>query len=124
VADPVQIASKFFYIGALIANPPIVGGTTLVPASNNNGNIAYVFTQPTEPCDGAKCEQEIFRIDKNPDSCWIYDDISLDNVEQAPGFFFRPAQTDETLELRSLGNVNGRVFVFRARVSLRCAPTS
>jgi hypothetical protein len=124
VADPVNVAFKFFYVGLLIVNPPIIGGRTLVPAPDTNGNIAYTFTQPAEPCDGLKCKQEIFRIDKNPDSCWIYEDISLENVEQAPGFYFVPVQTSEALRLHSLGNVNGRVFTFRARVSSRCAPTS
>jgi hypothetical protein len=123
MADPVQMASKLVYIGAaLIANPPIVGGTTLDPASFN-GDIAYVFTQPAQPCDDARCEQRIFRIDKNLESCWIYDDVSLENVEQVPGFYFRPDSTDHKLEVRSLGNVNGLVFAFRARVSSRCNPT-
>jgi hypothetical protein len=60
MADPVQIASKFFYVGALIANPPIVGGTTLVPASNNNGNIAYVFTQPTDRVTERNASRKFF----------------------------------------------------------------
>ncbi len=123
MADPVHIAFKLFYIGALIGNPPVVGGTKLAPASNG-GNIAYTFTLPAQPCDSATCEQEIVQIDKNPESCWIYNDISLESVEEAPKFFFVPDSTDEMLEVRTLGNVNGRIFVFRARVSSRCAPTS
>jgi hypothetical protein len=112
MADPVLMSFKYFYVGTLIANPPIVGGTTLVRAPDTNRNITYTFTQPAEPCDGAKCEQEILRIDKNPDFCWTYDHVSLENVEQAPGFFFRPVLTGETLKLHSLGNVDGRVFIF------------
>ena len=110
MADPVHTATMFLYVGSLIVNPPIIGGRSLVAAPDTNGNIAYTFTQPAEPCDGLKCEQEIFRIDKNPESCWIYQDISVENVKQAPGFFFHPVQTPEALTLGSLGNVNGRVF--------------
>lgn len=123
MADPVPMFSTIFYVGVLIANPPIVGGTKLVP-SGNDASIVYVFTQPATPCDAVKCEQEILRIEKNSDSCWVWDDISLDNVDLVPGFFFVPADTDRMLTFGSLGNVNGRRFVFRARVTSRCGPTS
>ncbi|MEP6839891.1 MAG: hypothetical protein ABJA75_17675 [Bradyrhizobium sp.] len=121
VADPVT-AFKLFYVGALIANPPIVGGRSLTP--DINGNIAYTFTQPSQPCDGPTCRQEIFRIDKNPESCWVYDNISIENVEEVPKFFYAPGLASDTVQINSLGNVNGIVFIFRARVSSRCSATS
>ena len=125
MSDAANAAFAFFYIGSLIVNPPIVGGRTLQAAPDSNGKITYTFRQPVTPCADPKCSQEIFRIERNPDSCWIYEDISLDDFEHPPpGFFYRPVLTPEALTLYSLGNVNGRVFVFRARVSSRCAPSS
>jgi hypothetical protein len=123
VGDPVQMAITFAYVGVLIANPPVIGGRTLAPTPGE-ANIAFTFTQPVQPCDGPRCEQEIFRIEKNPNSCWVYDNIFLDNVNDVPGFKFLPAIGSEMLRLRSLGNVNGLTFVFRAHVSSLCAPTS
>jgi hypothetical protein len=124
MADAAQMAFKFFYVGSLIVNPPLVGGKTLDPVPDTNGNIAYTFTQPEQPCDGPKCVQEIFRIDKNPDSCWIYDSVSLENVENAPGFYFIPDTSHGALKLKSMGDVSGRVFTFRAHTSQRCQPIS
>jgi hypothetical protein len=119
------MAVGFLYAGAaLIINPPTVGGRTLAPALDGNGNVAYTFTQPTRPCDGPACEQEILRIDINPDSCWVYEDIWLDDVELVPGFFYKPVLTSDALSVYSLGNVSGYVFVFRTHVSSRCAPSS
>jgi len=122
VAGVANVSVKFFYLGSLIANPPIVAGTTLAPTVT--GEIVYRFTQPGQACDSKTCEQEILQIDKNPESCWVYENVSLDNLEQSPKFFFRPVVTDDMVKLRSLGNINGYVFEFRARVTSRCGPTS
>jgi hypothetical protein len=125
MADPVHGFIQFLYVGAaLIANPPIVGGHTLGPVPDANGMIAYAFTQPAQPCDGAKCEQEFFRLDLNPQSCWSYNDVSLENVEEAHGFVILPNLTSETLRVYTVGNAAGHLFVFRAHVSPRCALTS
>lgn len=123
MADPVT-TFKLFYIGVLIANPPIVGGRTLAPPTEASSDITYTFTQPAEPCEGSACRPDIFRFDKNPDSCWVYDNVSLENVEEVPKFFYRPVDTSEALLIGALGSVNGYVFVFRAHVSSRCGPTS
>jgi hypothetical protein len=125
MSNAIHVAVGFLYAGAaLIINPPTVGGRTLAPAPDASGHVAYTFRQPTQPCDGPACEQEILRIDFNPDSCWVYEDIRLDNVEEVPGFFYKPVLTSEALRVSSLGNVNGCVFIFRAHVSSRCAPSS
>jgi hypothetical protein len=126
MSNPVTVARRLlvFAGAALIVNPPIVGGRTVAPAPDAGGNIAYTFTQPAQPCGAPACEQEILRIDINPDSCWIYEDIRLDNVEAVPEFFYKPILTSEALRVSSLGNVNGHVFVFRAHVTSRCAPSS
>jgi len=68
VAGVANVSVKFFYLGSLIANPPIVAGTTLAPTVT--GEIVYRFTQPAQACDSKTCEQEILQIDKNPESCW------------------------------------------------------
>ena len=124
MSNPVHLAVGFLYAGAHIINPPTIGGRMLAPSPDANGDVVYTFTQPTQPCDGPTCEQEILRIDINPDSCWVYQDIKLDNVELVPGFFLKPVLISETLRLSSVGNVNGLIFIFRAHVSSRCAPSS
>ena len=120
MADPVSMALQFLNVGMLIINPPVVGGKFVVPSSSTNGEISYTFTQPRSTCDGPKCEQEILRAEKNRNSCLVYEDISIENVDRAAGFKFRPILTSETIKLYSVGNVNGRVFVFRARLRSRC----
>ena len=122
--DPLRVATGFFYLGTLIINPPIIGGHPLVTAPDSNGNVSFTFTQPEQPCGDPECQQEIFRFEENPDSCWVYENIALDNVNHVPGFLFTPILYRGGFTLKSLGNVNDLVFTFRAHVSSRCAPTS
>jgi hypothetical protein len=124
MADPVHIAFGYLYFGAMIINPPIVAGRSLPPTPDARGNVVFTFTQPEAPCDNPECSQEIFRLDKNPSSCWIYEMIRLENVNRAPDFAFDSIDTADTFELRSIGNVNGVVFTFRAHVTPRCAPST
>ncbi|MBR0754050.1 hypothetical protein JQ604_17845 [Bradyrhizobium jicamae] len=122
--DPLHLSTGFFYLATLIINPPIIGGNPLVTAPDSNGNVSFTFTQPEQPCGDPECQQEIFRFEQNPDSCWVYENIALDNVNEVRGFFFAPIFTPGGFTLKSLGNVNGCVFTFRAHVSSRCAPSS
>ena len=119
MADAAQMAFIFAYVGSLIANPPAIDGKILTPAPDASGNISYTFTHSQQPCDGPQCQQEIFHFDKNPESCWAFDNIELENVEHAPGFNFVP-NSKSGLKLLSLGDVSGRVFTFRAHVVQRC----
>jgi hypothetical protein len=115
-------AVAFFYVGVIVGDPPTVDGKTLLP--DQSGEIVYSFTPPESPCAGSDCEQEVFRVDKNPKGCWVYEDVSLESGEPITVFTYRPIVTDDRLELRLTGNATGRSFVFRAHLKPRCAPST
>src|SRR5215471_11269187 len=85
---------------AVIVHPPIVGGKAIEPPP---GEFSYTFTQPVTPCDGPDCQQELVRMEKDPNACWMYENMSLGNVEKVPPKF-RIERAPERILILAVGD--------------------